>query len=74
MAARLGMPPETMTRWMRVGWVNTRRLADSRSRWVVWADGEEMERLTRLRAADRSWGNAELRASLMVPKSRPKQG
>jgi DNA invertase Pin-like site-specific DNA recombinase len=71
LAARLGMPPETMTRWMRVGWVNTRRLADSRGRWVVWADDEEVERLTRLRATDRSWGNAELRDSLTVPKPRP---
>lgn len=73
LAARLGMPAETMTRWMRVGWVNTRRLGDSRDRWVVWADGEELERLTRLRATDRSWGNAKLRASLTVPKSRPEQ-
>lgn len=74
LAARLGMPPETMTRWMRVGWVQTRRLADSRQRWVVWADEEELRRLTRLRETDRSWGNSELRARLTVPKSRPEQG
>jgi len=70
LAARLGMSLDGLRRWMRVGWVHTRRLADSRGRWVVWADDEEVERLRQLRACDLSWGNRERRARLTVPKPR----
>src|SRR5262249_15545674 len=38
LASRLGMSLDGLRRWMRVGWVHTRRLPDSRGRWVVWAD------------------------------------
>ena len=70
LAARLGMSLDGLRRWMRVGWVHTRRLPDSRGRWVVWADDEEVERLRQLRACDQSWGNRERRARLTVPKPR----
>jgi hypothetical protein len=71
LAGRLRMPLETVQRWMRVGWVHTRRLADSRRRWVVWADEDELERLRQLRECDQSWANRERRAELARPKPRP---
>jgi hypothetical protein len=71
LAGRLRMPLETVQRWMRVGWVHTRRLADSRRRWVVWADEDELERLRQLRECDLSWANRERRAELARPKPRP---
>ncbi|MBV8230173.1 MAG: hypothetical protein JO329_09355 [Planctomycetaceae bacterium] len=64
------MSLDTLRRWMRVGWVRARKLSDTRGRWAVWADAEELDRLGRLRACDRSWANQSLRALLTVPKRR----
>jgi DNA invertase Pin-like site-specific DNA recombinase len=71
LAARLGMPQETLRKWMRLGWVRCRQLSDARRRWVVWADAEEVSRLAQLRACDHSWANEERRRRLTVPKPRP---
>jgi hypothetical protein len=70
LAARLGMSLDALRRWMRVGWVHARKLSDPRGRWTVWADAEELDRMERLRACDRSWANQPQRALLSVPKRR----
>lgn len=70
LAARLGMSLDTLRRWMRVGWVHARKLSAPRGRWTVWADAEELGRMDRLRACDRSWANQAQRALLSVPKRR----
>ncbi len=71
LAGELRMPLDTLRRWMKVGWVQARQLTDARRRWVVWADAEELDRLSRLRACDQSWANQHLRAALAIPKTRP---
>jgi DNA invertase Pin-like site-specific DNA recombinase/DNA-binding transcriptional MerR regulator len=71
LAARLGMPHETLRKWMQLGWVHCQQRTDARRRWVVWADAEEVTRLLQLRACDHSWANEERRRKLTVPKPRP---
>jgi hypothetical protein len=37
----------------------------------VWADADELERLTRLHGCRRSWDQKPLLAELITPKERP---
>ena len=70
LADRLEIPKETIHRWRRVGWVNARKGDDSRGRWILWADGDELNRLRQLRACPRTWDNQPLVQQLIIPKSR----
>lgn len=47
LAWELGMPAVTLYRWLRLGWVRSRRT--SQGRWLLWADESELERLRQLR-------------------------
>jgi len=44
LAREIPMPPVTLYHWIKRGWVRARMQEDSR-RWVLWADGAEVERL-----------------------------
>jgi len=67
LAAHLKMPAETMHRWRRVGWVSSRKLADARGHWVLFADEKELARLQELRAYRRGWGESKTPTRLTTP-------
>ncbi len=50
LARKLDMPPITLYRWIRLGWVKSRQYEDHKKRWVIWADSKEIERLCQLRS------------------------
>jgi hypothetical protein len=70
LARELKMPPETLHRWIRVGWVQARKLATPRGQWVIWADADERERMTRIRTCPRGWSDENILAQLIKPKAR----
>ncbi len=70
LADHLGIPEETMHRWRRVGWVHARKQEDSRGRWILWADVDELNRLRQLRSCPRTWDNQPLIGQLIIPKTR----
>jgi hypothetical protein len=72
LALELGMPQITLHSWLRRGWVSSRKLPGGRmGRWVVWADGPELDRLRRLRACPRGWSDEPYPAELTTPRPRP---
>jgi DNA invertase Pin-like site-specific DNA recombinase len=72
LAKQLGMPPVTLHRWIRVGWVHARKLPTSRGHWVLWADSDEQARLTKLRTCSRGWADEPIFEQLTKPKARDK--
>jgi DNA invertase Pin-like site-specific DNA recombinase len=73
LAKRLRMPPVTLHRWIRVGWVHARKLPTQRGHWVIWADSEEQERMTQLRTCSRGWADEPVFERLTKPKARDKK-
>lgn len=72
LARKLGMPPVTLHRWIRVGWVHARKLPTPRGHWVIWADRDEQERMTQLRNCPRGWADEPVFEQLTKPKARDK--
>jgi hypothetical protein len=70
LARQVGMPPVTLHRWIRVGWVHARKLPTPGGHWAVWADAEELERMARLRSCPRGWSDEPVLAELTKPKAR----
>jgi hypothetical protein len=64
----LAMPQPTVHCWVRRGWIRGRKLSGVGGRWVLWADGEELERLRRLRAYRRSWPDEPYPPELTTPR------
>jgi hypothetical protein len=73
LAQKLGMPPVTLHRWIRVGWVHARKLPTPRGHWVIWADSDEEERMTQLRSCSRGWADEPVFEQLTKPKARDKK-
>jgi DNA invertase Pin-like site-specific DNA recombinase len=72
LALELGMPQITLHSWLRRGWVSGQKLpGGSMGRWIVWADGPELDRLRRLRACPRGWSDEPYPAELTTPRTRP---
>ncbi len=71
LARRLEIPRDTVRRWLRAGWVTTRRDADGHH--VIWADASELGRLEELRRLPRTWATREKFAELKKPKARPER-
>lgn len=69
LAKQLGVKRDTVTRWMRVGWLNLRK--DEQGHRIIWADADELRRLRQLHRLPRTWANRELLAELQKPKQRP---
>jgi lambda repressor-like predicted transcriptional regulator len=68
LARELGMPPITLHSWLRRGWVRGRKLPGGRmGRWILWADGQELDRLRRLRACPRGWSDEPYPLELITP-------
>ena len=70
LARQLGMPQPTLHRWIRVGWVQARKLPTPGGHWVIWADADELERMARLRTCPRGWSDEPVLAELTKPKAR----
>jgi hypothetical protein len=70
LARKLEMPQPTLHRWVRVGWVHARKLSIPGGHWVIWADSDELERMTRLRTCPRGWSDEPVMAQLTKPKAR----
>ncbi len=70
LARKLDMPQATLHRWVRVGWVQARKLAAPGGHWAIWADADELDRMARLRTCPRGWSDEPLFAELTKPKSR----
>src|SRR5262249_26372063 len=70
LARGLEMPPATLHRWLRVGWVHARKLPTPRGQWVIWADADERDRMSRIRTCPRGWSNENILAQLITPKAR----
>ncbi len=69
LARRLGISRDTVRRWLRVGWLTTRR--DDDGHHVIWADAGELRRLRELHQLPRTWANKDRLAQLKKPKPRP---
>ena len=72
LAKQLRMPPVTLHRWIRVGWVHARKLPTPRGHWAIWADSDERERMTQLRNCPRGWADEPVFERLTKPKARDK--
>jgi len=70
LARKLEMPQATLHRWVRVGWVHARKLPTPGGHWVIWADADELDRMTRLRTCPRGWSDEPVLAQLTKPKAR----
>jgi DNA invertase Pin-like site-specific DNA recombinase len=68
----LAIPVPTIHTWLRRGWIISRKMAGPRSRWILWADGDELDRLRRLRGSPRGWYDQPYPPELTTPKARPK--
>lgn len=66
LAGKLSMPIATMHHWRRVGWIRARKLDEPRGRWALYADADELDRLSRLRDARHQHPYP---AELVTPKS-----
>ena len=62
LARKLAMPQATLHRWVRVGWVHARKLPTPGGHWVIWADADELDRMTRLRTCPRGWSDEHIYA------------
>jgi DNA invertase Pin-like site-specific DNA recombinase len=71
LARRLKMSKERLRRWLRSGWLSTRR--DEYGHRIIWADGAELGRLRALGRLLDEKAPAERLAQLKVPKRRPKR-
>jgi hypothetical protein len=69
LAVTLGIPKNTLHGWIQCGWVRTRSLSGHRAPLVCWADGDELERLRRLRETPHGWWDAPLPAALTTPET-----
>lgn len=74
LAVELGIPVATLTAWCRKGWVHARKVEAVESRWAVWVDGEEKDRLRRLGAGRGGGVKYPYPAELKEPKVRPPGG
>ena len=70
LAQKLEMPQATLHRWIRVGWVQARKLPTPGGHWVIWADADELDRMTRLRTCPRGWSEEPVLEQLTKPKAR----
>jgi DNA-binding transcriptional MerR regulator len=69
LAKKLGVPRDTVKRWIRRGWVNVRK--DDRGHHIIWADADELRRLRQLHRLEPTAANRERLAALTKPKQRP---
>jgi len=75
LATELQMPKNTLLEWVRRGWVHVaRQLPGYRGRKICWADGEETDRLIRLRDSKRRACDPPFSPELTTPTIRMPSG
>lgn len=73
LAHALSIPRPTLYYWLRHKWIDARKVSmRSGSRWVLWADTDERERLLRLSSLPRGQSKIEHSPKLTIPKQKPK--
>ena len=70
LAEKLGMPTRTLRSWLDRGWLHGKQLG-AHGRWLVWADDDELNRLTQLRQHRGKSTGLPAPAELTTPKARP---
>jgi DNA invertase Pin-like site-specific DNA recombinase len=68
LALALGIPQPTIHTWVARGWIRAHKLPGACGRWILWADDQELDRLKRLRASERSWSDQPYPPELTTPK------
>ena len=69
LARRLQTSLATVRRWFHLGWVHGRR-SPRHGYCILWADGEEVDRLRRLRDYGKTYPKTGYPAALTTPKAR----
>ncbi len=70
LAGKLEMPIGTLRSWLRRGWLHGKQSEGAHGRWILWADDDELKRLTRLRRHRQSSSGLPAPADLTTPKPR----
>ena len=73
LARFLGMPPATLHRWRKAGWVRARKLAVAGGLWAIRATGPERRRLEKLRRFQKAKPNQPIPAKLTTPQRAEKK-
>lgn len=68
LARYLGMPPATLHRWRKAGWVRARKLSVPGGLWAIVATGPERRRLEKLRRFQKAKPNQPLPSTLTTPQ------
>jgi hypothetical protein len=68
LARYLGMPPATLHRWRKAGWVRARKLAVSGGLWAIVATGPERRRMEKLRRFQKAKPNQPIPSDLTTPQ------
>ena len=71
LAEKLEMPTETLRSWLRRGWLHGKQLKGAHGRWILWADDDELSRLTQLRRHREESSGRPVSSKLTTPKARP---
>jgi DNA invertase Pin-like site-specific DNA recombinase len=71
LAEKVPVSTTNVYRWLKLGWINYRRLAGPGRTVVCWADADEIKRLRKLRCARRGWWDPPPSTELTTPKPRP---
>ncbi len=71
LARHLQIPQATMFSWIRRHWVHARQLPIAGGRWIIWADADEIRRLSCLKRCPKSWHDQPRGKELTKPKPRP---
>jgi hypothetical protein len=71
LAQKLDIPIRTLHSWLRRGWLHGKQSAGAHGRWVLWADDDELSRLTQLRHVGRQSSGLSAPAELTTPKPQP---
>ena len=66
------MPIATLHRWQRVGWVTSRKVTVAGGRWAIYADADELLRLSQLCDSPRGWPQP-YPTELTTPKSKTEE-
>jgi DNA invertase Pin-like site-specific DNA recombinase len=69
LAKYLDLPPVTLHRWRKVGWVRARKLPAPSGWWAVWAPTGERKRLTKLREHQKTKFNQPIPKELTIPQT-----
>lgn len=74
LARFLGMPPVTLHRWRKAGWVQARKLTVAGGLWAIVATGAERRRMAKLRQFQNASPNRPIPCELTTPQLHNRRG